>query len=377
VKKDKFYRKQSEQSKLKMEIVIEYFNAWSRIMLAVAKRNRRESEHKIAYIDLFAGQGLFEDGMPSTPLKVLQIATEDSAVGSHLVTLFNDKDKKAIQKLGTEIGKIRGINSLKYPPKLLSGEVGDIHAQTFEKMKLVPTLLFLDPWGYRGVSLHLIWSVLKDWGCDCIFFFNYNRVQAALFNNTVRQRVDALFGKQRADGLRGLLKSISKTERESEIMRELVSAIKENGGRFVSKLRFLKSGGRGTSHYLVFVSKDFKGLEKMRPILARRSTSVTNGVPSFVFDPSARRDQIPIVLGDPLETLAKTLLVDFKGQEISADEMYRAHCPASGQEYLRANYTRAIVFLLERGQVSVLDDLRCSTKRTPCRITSKTVVLFP
>ena len=61
-------------------------------------------------------------------------------------------------------------------------------------MKLVPTLLFVDPWGYKGLSLALINSVVQNWGCDCIFFFNYNRINPGVSNDTVREHMNALFG---------------------------------------------------------------------------------------------------------------------------------------------------------------------------------------
>ena len=72
----------------------------------------------------------------------------------------------------------------------------------FEENKLVPTLFFVDPWGYKGMTLRLINSVLKDWGCDCCFFFNYSRVNAGLGNDAVEKHMDALFGSERASSLR-------------------------------------------------------------------------------------------------------------------------------------------------------------------------------
>ncbi len=56
----------------------------------------------------------------------------------------------------------------------------------FEQMNLVPTFFFVDPWGYKGLSLRLINSVLKNWGCDCIFFFNYTRINMGLENELVK-----------------------------------------------------------------------------------------------------------------------------------------------------------------------------------------------
>jgi three-Cys-motif partner protein len=72
----------------------------------------------------------------------------------------------------------------------------------FASVKLVPTLFFLDPWGYKGLSLQIVNAVLKDWGCDCIFFFNYNRINMGLTNPAVQEHMNALFGEKRADQLR-------------------------------------------------------------------------------------------------------------------------------------------------------------------------------
>ncbi len=40
--------------------------------------------------------------------------------------------------------------------------VGNELANQLEEVKLVPTLLFVDPWGYKGLSLRLINSVLRN-----------------------------------------------------------------------------------------------------------------------------------------------------------------------------------------------------------------------
>ena len=83
--------------------------------------------------------------------------------------------------------------------------MGEEIVKMFEEMSLVPTLFFVDPWGYKGLSLRLVNSVLKDWGCDCIFFFNYNRINMGLSNPFVKEHMNALFGEERAEEFRGIL----------------------------------------------------------------------------------------------------------------------------------------------------------------------------
>lgn len=83
---------------------------------------------------------------------------------------------------------------MKHKPIVWNNEVGSEMVKLFSSIKLVPTLFFVDPWGYKGLSLQLVNAVLKDWGCDCIFFFNYNRINMGLTNPMVQEHMAALFG---------------------------------------------------------------------------------------------------------------------------------------------------------------------------------------
>jgi three-Cys-motif partner protein len=167
---DNFFTEQKEQSLVKATIVEKYFVAWAKIMTSVV-RDLPPDKQKIAYIDLFAGPGRYEDGSKSTPIKVLETAIKDSEISNMLITLFNDINRGNINSLQETINNINGINELKYKPLIMNEEVGENIVKQFENMKLIPTLFFVDPWGYKGLSLRLINSVVRNWGCDCIFFF--------------------------------------------------------------------------------------------------------------------------------------------------------------------------------------------------------------
>ncbi len=126
----------------------------------------------------------------------------------YLVTLFNDAKIEHASVLKQEIESLPGIDRLAHKPRVECEEVGERIVRMFEAWKAVPTLFFVDPWGYKGLSLGLINSVLKNWGCDCIFFFNYNRINAGLSNEAVKQHMDVLFGQERADKLRIKLEAL-------------------------------------------------------------------------------------------------------------------------------------------------------------------------
>jgi three-Cys-motif partner protein len=239
-----FFEESKQQSVIKTAIVSKYFWAWAKVIMPAAKKGGG----RIAYIDVFAGPGRYGDGTKSTPLLILEQAIADSDMREMLVTLLNDGDPENVASLAAEIAALPDIGKLRHQPQITANIVNDDLARRFEERRLVPTLLFIDPWGYKGLSLRLIEAVLKDWGCDCIFFFNYNRISMGLPNEVVAPHLDALFGKTRADDLRRRLESLSGEDRELAIVEELSRALHDKGGRYVLPFRFRNEAGSLLDH---------------------------------------------------------------------------------------------------------------------------------
>lgn len=209
---------------------------------------KKRNQNKIGYIDLFAGRGLYQDGTKSTPLLILEKAIQDRDTRDMLVAVFNDKDLDNVRSLRTAIDTISGIDTLKYKPDVINNEVNEDLVKELEDMHFIPTLFFIDPFGYKGLSLNLFKAIIKDWGCDCLFFFNYNRINPGLVNEAVKEHMDALFGSQRADRLRKELDYTSNPiEREDTIINEIKRALKDMGGEYVQPFCFKNDKGTRTS----------------------------------------------------------------------------------------------------------------------------------
>jgi three-Cys-motif partner protein len=146
-----FFDESSEQSGAKSRIVAKYFWAWAKVVIPSAKAHG----NRIAYIDLFAGPGRYKDGTVSTPILVFEKALPDPDMKRMLVTVFNDRDQENASSLSEAIGALPGIEQLKHKPQVQSEEVGTEIVKMFEKMRLIPTLFFVDPWGCKGLSLAL------------------------------------------------------------------------------------------------------------------------------------------------------------------------------------------------------------------------------
>ena len=343
----KFFDERSDQSEVKARIVQKYFYAWTKVIMPTALK----AGGRIAYIDLYAGPGRYKDGAASTPLLVLEHAIADPKLASMLVTLLNDSDSNNTSTLQNEINKLSGIGDLKHKPIISCGEIDEEAEKYFNQAKLVPSFSFIDPFGYKGLSLNIIKGVIKDWGCDCVFFFNYNRINAGIGNPIVAGHMDALFGKERADALRERLPGLSPELREALILEELAAEIKALGGTFVLPFTFRNSSGTRTSHKLVFVSKSFKGYAIMKDIMAKESSTEDQGVPSLTYSPADRSMPLLFSLQRPLDQLQASLLTDFAGQELSVTEIYERH--SVDTPYVMKNYKGCLTQLEAEGKIAV------------------------
>lgn len=266
-----------------------------------------------------------------------------------LLTIFNDADEENIRLLRSEIAQLPGIEKLKYQPDTDVGEVGAETVESFRKIELIPTLLFVDPWGYKGLSLSLIESFLRNWGCECIFFFNYNRINPGLANEAVKEHMDALFGPARADRLRERLEGLSPLERELAIIDALCEALAEIGARYVLPFCFKDERGSRTSHYLVFASKHPMGYGIMKDIMARASSEQHQGVASFGYCPASAIHPTLFELCRPLDDLEDMLLWGFSGQTLTTQQIYDLH--NVGRPYTLKNYKTVLLKMEDRGVI--------------------------
>src|SRR6266704_4381494 len=254
--------------------------------------------------------------------------------------------------LETEINSLPGVNTLKYKPAIYNHEVGSEIVKMFEEVNLIPTLFFVDPWGYKGLSLRLINSVLKNWGCDCIFFFNYNRINMGLSNPLVKAHMDALFGVERADDLRKRLESLTPKDKKLTRVEELAEALKEMGGKHVLPFGFRNDKGNRTTHHLIFVSKNAIGYKIMKEIMAGESSKSEQGVASFEYSPADVRQPLLFEMARPLDDLEQLLLTKFAGRTVTYEQAYQEH--NVGTPYIEKNYKDAFRKLEAKGKITTI-----------------------
>lgn len=349
----RFFEESTEQSRIKTRIVSKYFFAWAQVILQAIKERGGD---RLAFIDLFAGPGRYGDEMPSTPLRVLGSAVKNEDLRKMLVAIFNDAHPDYVRSLKNAIDSTPEFEDFRHVPRVSNYQVGDAIVDRLEEMRLVPTLLFVDPFGYKGLSLRLINSVLRHWGSDCIIFFNYNRINPGITNPAVKEHMDALFGVERAEKLRARLGRLKPVDRERAILEEVAGAFEEMGGRFFLSFRFWKEAENRISHHLIFVSKNFKGYEIMKDIMAKESSSFDQGVPSYEYNPRIGNDALRFEISRPLDELEGQLMDDFAGRTLTMKAIYKEH--SVGKPFLKTHYKTVLQNLYAREAIEASEKPR-------------------
>jgi len=340
---DDFYDESREASRVKTQIVVKYLGAWGRIMAS-------QTDGDLIYFDPFAGPGAYADGSKSTPLLVVEAAIANEQLHERLEITLGDRDKAFCDQLSANVEAIPGLAHLAKRPAVVCDDVDETLTAALSQVELTPTFAFLDPWGYKGLTLDLVNSLVKDWGCDCLFFFNYNRINAGLTNPKVDEHVAALFGAERTGRLRRETVGLAPDDRDAVIMGALLAALQEGAGNFVHMFRFMAPDGKRTSHYLVFVSKHFKGYEIMKDIMDKASSYSESDVPSYVYTPKPPDPRLfDAFLVEDLKRDVRALLTS-EGP-LSVRDIFEKH--SVGKRYVLRNYKTALKQMEVSGQVVV------------------------
>ena len=150
-----------------------------------------------------------------------------------------------VQDLHKDYGTVRavdGISKLRYAPRVTNKVISNALAPRMERLS-IPTFVFADPCGYKGLSLRLITAALKGFGNYCLFFFNYNRVNMKLGYPVMDESIDELFEHDRAAALRAEVGALAPSAREKRVLGAIEEALRQ-AGALPPGLRVSDTGGR-------------------------------------------------------------------------------------------------------------------------------------
>jgi len=109
-----------DSSRVKRQIVTEYFDYYMRVMA----RNGKTAGH----VDLFAGPGIYGLGEESTPIAICKQVVADQRLRENVKLWFNEGDPGNYEKLKANIGAVAAISTLANAPKVTPYIISDAFA---------------------------------------------------------------------------------------------------------------------------------------------------------------------------------------------------------------------------------------------------------
>lgn len=347
-----FFKTQTPSSLIKAKIVAEYFPQYCKIL-------SKRPQEQIVYMDLFSGPGMYEDGKLSTPLLIAHSCANDLLLREKVQMAFNDNQYSEALKENFFKHFPQGIFTL--PPRFGNKTVGEDKAIYEYLIKPAtrpnprPTLLFFDPWGYKGIDTLALAKFLENWGNEIFLFVNIKRIHAAIENDKFDELMQSLFPTT--------IQQLKKDRKYKSTVYERLNLIMENLANEFSKaisdkiyhcaFKFQEEDSNATSHFIIHFTKHSKGYELVKQVYYDfdniGATLEKNGV--YTFD-AKRMGSSNIDFGDAnVSTLSIDLENKYKGKIIVAKDLFEEHHPST--KYCGSHYAKTLRYMLEKGKISV------------------------
>lgn len=326
----------------KTKVLVDSFMGWASVML-------NANPIALWYIDLYCGRGTYKQGGAwATPLELFDKVSRHPRLSGVLKMLFNDGREASVFELRDSLMAHPGFGSMRFKPRFNVGEVnGDMVAELRTRRPRTPTYAFIDPFGYKGLTQHLIHEVLQEYGCDVMFFFSYHVIKRVLKNpnDRMRSHLDALLGAQRVSRLREMLiDRVPEPQLERATLDALADSMRAVDGQTVLSFAFRRSTGHA-SHHLAFVSKHPKGFEVAKEAMARNSSWwYDDNIPSLEYCQPGFENALLRVDPPTIPKLMRFLVERCGGRLVSVEDAYAA--VLYDTPYYKPNVRDAIVRLV-------------------------------
>ncbi len=240
----------------------------------------------LAYIDGFAGPGIYSKNERGSPIIALETAnryTNPQSLNAHF--WFIEENKKHVAKLEHQIKKLnlnKGIHINDIKNSIFEKEFPTIVDSLKTTYGMPPTFVFADPWGYSYVKMCDIVNFLQNPKCEVLLTFMSGPLTrfSGLPGEVRQQKLNALFGTsnwKQSDKLKG-------DEKTKFFLNLYISQLRHNNIKFVHTFE-LCDERNCTIYHLIFATNHETGLETMKKAMVCVDPKFTFRV-SDAIDPS-------------------------------------------------------------------------------------------
>ena len=243
----------------KHRVLESYLNAWLPIMSSWSNR--------LLFVDAFAGPGEYLEGEPGSPIIALQTFIEHSArprMNCEFRFFFIEADKARFNHLNEVLGR--------FEDKLPSNCSYFTENSTFDQSitrgldrletqgrSLEPTLVMIDPFGIKGVSMDVIRRILSNPKPEVYISFMYRDINRFREADHFKSGMDALFGDTEWHDIAAIQ---DEELRKTEFFELFGSKLKHAGAKYV--VNFELYGGDRLVYSIFFGTKNLEGCDQMK-----------------------------------------------------------------------------------------------------------------
>jgi three-Cys-motif partner protein len=305
------------RTQAKHEILDRYLQAWAAI-LSLGKFPA------IAYVDGFAGPGVYEKGETGSPIIALNAALEQQRLhpamaSTTLMFLFIEQKNDRAERLQ------ENVNALDLPQNFHVKVVGGTSFEQGFRENLLdfyrsrgkplpPTFAFIDPFGWTGVPFHLVKEILRYESCEVLFNFMYEEINRFIEHPDQTKNFDELFGTEMWRNV----SSIEDKDARRAFFHDLYARQLRGdaGARYVRAFE-MRNRNDATDYFLFFATKSRKGIQKMKESMWRVDESG-----SFKFsDATATQLVLPFTKEPDFAALKRDLAAHFADQVTTVGEV--------------------------------------------------------
>lgn len=275
-------------TRAKHEILRLYLEAWAPILSLGGFPT-------IAYVDGFAGPGIYSGGEDGSPVIALKVALQhESKIKGNLLFLFVEKDRNRAARL-QEIVEGMGLPA-NFRVKVAAettfeegfrGVLLDFYRK--RSKPLPPTFAFINPFGWTGVPFNLVREILQFQSCEVLVNFMFEEINRFVSQPDQEGNFDALFG---TPDWRQVLR-VAEPRRRRDFLHDLYlgQLRRAAGARYVRSFE-MRNDKDVTDYFLFFATNSAKGIEKMKAAMWKvdqggefRFSDATNLSQTVLFSP--------------------------------------------------------------------------------------------
>jgi three-Cys-motif partner protein len=301
----------TEHTRAKHEILRRYLGAWFSIL------GQTRGIDRLVIMDGFAGKGQYSKGEPGSPKIIFDRAVEVVEAG-HAKEVFIG----CIEKDKTNYGELAELcSTLKHDAvkiearhKTFAEAAAELAAWGEKRRKPTPIFVTADPYGFRGVPLKVIKSLLALKRTEVLVTFMARDMSRFLNEENVEPPMKEFFG---GDSWRSC-GHLALIERPPCLLLNYQNIVRPNIAEYATPFRVYEDTRQTVLYYLVHLTNNDLGMRKMKQAMIKESKDMT-----FWPVTVRPRDQLALEFDEekPFPLLQKHLRGKYAGRSLTLLEL--------------------------------------------------------